>query len=1090
MSRIKISFLIKDSEIIWSYKSSKGNDFWDDVNNKLLEKLAVSSVSRESKGKFQHCFYLEATEDAGYYKKLAKDAVNELLDEKKSSAVIITTFAVDENGEKIEPPVSKSAFEEKLHALAEEKKEEKEEAPVEKKEAVEEKVKEIKTLAERAEEFKALKNKLLDEVKGQRHAVEEVVQTIFECEMFSSNNTDRKGPLATLLFAGPSGVGKTFLSETLASYLDRPYLRLDMSGYSQGETVTELCGSDGVFKGSEEGLLTGFVRKNPECLILFDEVEKAHISAILLFLQMLDGGRMLDKHTKKDVDFSKAIIIFTTNAGKDLYDDPTVCDLSSTPRKVVLDALRKDRNPQTGEPYFPDCITTRMANGHVILFNHLEPYALREIVSKEIQKQISFFEKSSGIKVEYNLAELAAFVLYHGGGTADARSLRGLAKNMIVRELQEILMQIYAGGAEKLNQLKTITLNVDPSGSDDEVKNLFESKDKMYAAVFTDKKLSAGGDSYNTVFDYMSDAEQFKKRIRGITDYVLLDVLCGNVDSEKIPNDIEDFRSEGVRMFDYLREYFPEIPVYILDTSGGSIRSFETLLGRGARGIIKAEEGNSAAFEEALKLLSANALINNTTYSLGRSGKFLSYNCAQYIIDETCAVVSFERLQLKKATSAEDSELIAKEGTNSTVRFSDIIGCKTAKKELKEFCDILDDPRKAFLSGKKIPKGILLYGPPGTGKTMLAKAMANECGATFFATTATSFFNKYIGQTEDNIRELFRKAKKYAPSVIFIDEVDGFAKAREGSGVSRHEENALTTFLSQMDGFVVDEKRPVFIIAATNYEISGSSGKVLDSAFVRRFDSRVLVSLPDEDDRYEFLLKFFEKHGINFGDGHDETLRLMAERTAGMSNADLENMNSQYVRLLGDDEPDRVKYLDALDSYLYGDIREMSEERIRQTSCHEAGHALVYRLYGITPTYVTVVSRGNYGGYMARSSDEFEGTVTFEGLMNSVCCSLAGRAAEIEVYGESEGMNTGASGDIEHARNYVRSSLETYAMGKKLYSGFDEEEAEALLQSQFARAKALLRQHRDILDKLTNLLAEKKSLDEKALNEFFTAEGI
>lgn len=1090
MGRIKISFLIKDSEIIWSYKSSEGNDFWSDVNKKLVAKLSVANLSHESKGKFQCHFYTDAIEDADYYKKLAREVVAELLDEDKAQGVIITAFAVSKDGEKIEGSRKIDEFAEKLREAFES---EKEKQPAEKTQETglgEETAKEIKTLSKRAEELKALKDKLLDEVKGQRHAVEEVVQTIFECEMFSSNNTDRKGPLATLLFAGPSGVGKTFLSETLASYLGRPYLRLDMSGYSQGETVTELCGSDGVFKGSDEGLLTGFVRKNPECLILFDEVEKAHISAILLFLQMLDGGRMLDKKTKKEVDFSKAIIIFTTNAGKDLYDDPTVCDLSSTPRKVVLDALRKDINPSTKEPYFPDCITTRMANGHVILFNHLEPYSLREIINREIGNQISFFEKSSGIKVEYDIDELSAFVLYNGGGVADARTLRGLARNMIVRELQEILMQIYACDPDKVNLLKTITLSIDPTGSGSDVQNLFENKDKMYAAVFTDESLSGTVDKYNTVFEYISDAESFKKRIRGITDYILLDVLHGKDDSEKIPNDIEDFHSEGIRMFDYIREYFPEIPVYILDTSGGNVRSFETLLARGARGVIKADTSDSAAFEDALKTLSSNALINNTTFSLGRSGMYLSYNCAQYIIDETCAVISFERLQLQKVTSAEDSDLVAKAGVNSTIRFADIIGCKTAKKELGEFCEILNDPRKALLAGKKIPKGILLYGPPGTGKTMLAKAMANECGATFFATTATSFFNKYQGQTEDNIRDLFRKAKKYAPSVIFIDEVDGIAKARSGSEFSRNEENALTTFLSQMDGFVVDEKRPVFIIAATNYEISGNSGKVLDSAFVRRFDSKVLVSLPDEDDRYEFLVKFFEKHGINFGDAHKETLRLMAERTAGMSNADLESMNSQYVRALADDEPDRTKYLDILDAYRYGDINEMSDERVRQTACHESGHALIYRLCGITPTYVTVVSRGNFGGYMARSSDEFEGSVTFDGLMNSVCCCLAGRAAEIEVYGESAGLNTGASGDIENARSYVRSSLDDYAMGKKLYSGFDADEAEALLQAQFTRAKSLLKSHRNILDKLTNLLFEKKSLDQKALDDFFKAHGI
>ncbi|MBE6756509.1 MAG: AAA family ATPase [Ruminococcaceae bacterium] len=1089
MSKIKISFLIRESDIIWSYKGQSGKSFWEDVNSELKKRIAPLTLEQEIKGKFQHCFYVETDRDADYYKKLAQEVVAGLLDEQRSRKVIVSAIVIGD-GAKKENSTSLLKIEEGDEILGEKQTSEPLASTPEVAEKAEEKSEEkAMTMAERAEKFKNLKEKLLDTVKGQRHAVEEVVQTVFESEMFSINNQKRKGPLATLLFAGPSGVGKTYLSETLASYIGIPYLRVDMSGYSQSDAVSELCGTNEMYKGSHEGIVTGFVRENPKCLILFDEVEKAHINAIHLFLQMLDGGYLLDTKTKQKVDFSKVTIIFTTNAGKDLYEDATECDLSSIPRKVILDALRKDINPQTGEPYFPECITTRMANGHVILFNHLEPFSLMEIVGKEITQQIDLFEKSSGIKVEYDLNELSSMVLYNGGGTADARTLRGLARNMIVSELQEIVMQIYAEGADKVNALKTITLNIDSRDCDDEAQNLFENKDKMYASVFTDKLLSVPDDICNTTFGYVSDIETFKKQMRGVTDYVLIDVLCGNVDGEKIPNDIEDFNSDGIHMFDYVREYYPEIPVYILDTSGGNIRSFETLLARGAKGVIIADSSDVATYENALKEVSRNAIINNTVYSLGRSGKFLDYNCAQYIIDESCVVVSFERLQLKKAPSAEDAELISKAG-NTSIKFADIIGCKTAKKDLAEFCEILDNPRKALLSGKKIPKGILLYGPPGTGKTMLAKAMANECGATFFATTATSFFNKYVGQTEENIRNLFKKAKRYAPSIIFVDEVDSIGKMRTGGDSGRANEDALTTFLAEMDGFVVDEKRPVFVIAATNYEINGTSGRVLDPAFVRRFDSKVLISLPDEDDRYEFLVNFFKKHGINFGEAHNETLKIMAERTAGMSNADLESMNSQYLRLLGDKSPDRAQYLDVLDSYRYGDIREMSEDHLRQTAYHESGHALIYRLNGHTPTYLTVVSRGDFGGYMARSSDEFKGTVTFDNFMNSVCCCLGGRAAEIEVYGEKIGMNTGAGSDIEHAREQVRASIQDYAMGEKIYSEFNHEEAEKLLQAQFARAKDLLRQYRGVLDKLTDLLAEKKSLDEKALDDFFKAEGI
>ena len=163
---------------------------------------------------------------------------------------------------------------------------------------------------------------------------------------------------------------------------------------------------------------------------------------------------------------------------------------------------------------------------------------------------------------------------------------------------------------------------------------------------------------------------------------------------------------------------------------------------------------------------------------------------------------------------------------------------------------------------------------------------------------ASNFFAPLVGQTEQNIRDVFKKARKYAPSIIFVDEVDAIARMRTGSVGSTHNEDALTVFLSEMDGFVVDEKRPVFVIAATNYELEGDSGRVLDSAFVRRFDQKLLIPLPDTDDRYLLLCKSLARHGVHFGADHEKILRNMAARTAGMNNADLEMVNANYVRTM------------------------------------------------------------------------------------------------------------------------------------------------------------------------------------------------
>lgn len=424
--------------------------------------------------------------------------------------------------------------------------------------------------------------------------------------------------------------------------------------------------------------------------------------------------------------------------------------------------------------------------------------------------------------------------------------------------------------------------------------------------------------------------------------------------------------------------------------------------------------------------------------------------------------------------------VLQKKGENNNLTFKDLVGCKTAKKVLTDYIEMLENPRKMAMKGKDMPKGVLLYGPPGTGKTMLAKAMANESNATFIQTSAAAFFGPLVGETQKNIRDLFRRARKYAPSIIFIDEVDTIARRRTGANNSIYNEDALNTFLAEMDGFVTDEKRPVFVMAATNAELTGDGGNVLDQAFVRRFNQKILIPLPDTDDRYELLLKSMERHGINFGKDHEKILRNMAERTGGMNNADLEMINNNYARLLGDGEPDGAAYLAALDEYRFGEVNKKDPADLKQTACHEAGHALICRLCGSTPSFLTIVSRGNYGGFMEHA-DRKKGTYTYQELMDRVCICLAGRAAEIEVYGKTAGTNTGASSDLMHARYYMRISLNDYAMGDKLYSRWTQAEIEQLMQNEYERTCRMLHDNRNVLDALTDRLVQQKCMDQTQL---------
>ncbi len=1126
MNIIKISIILRRSDVFWDYKSKNGRDFWDDLIARLESIIPKDCAVTDTKSNFQHLFYFTTDVKDDILRKAINEAVAAVLQDEESIKNVIVFVGQphgselsklkEKNADKISDNegfwdladriIDKENESEQTNEAAEEAPKStfinpkaqyasvdtadgKESKPAE--DITEEKKQNAvsASLFDSLNDIRDMKNKLLDVIHGQRHAIDETVQAIFESRMFAPKADERKGPLATLLFAGPSGVGKTFLASRIEEHLKCKMLVVDMSEYSDNLANNKFNGEHGC-----PAVVTGFVRENPNGIIIFDEIEKAHINTIHLFLQILDDARLMDHHIKQNVSFKDNIIIMTTNAGHSLYEDTTVCDLSQTPRNVILDALRKDINPATKEPFFPECITTRMANGKVILFNHLEPFALMDIVKDEVDRQLRLFKSSAGISVDYDPKLLSALLLYSGGGVCDARSLKGLAKNTVVKELQEILLQFADRYHDKVNSLENITFTIDTRG-DEDVTALFENKDEMHVAIFAGEKAKEFTTVYadassNTVFEIFDDCNLFKRKIRGVVDYILIDPFCGTMPSEKSPNDIEDINSDGMEIFRYVREYNPEVPVYILNLQGKEDREFDTLLAKGARGVIRMNPDNKEDFEKSLEELSLYARINNGVYSLGRTGRVLSFNCAQYLIDETTAVVSFEKLQLKSAPAAGDASQIARKGENNNIMFKDVVGCRTAKATLSEYCKALDDPRETALKGKKMPRGVLLYGPPGTGKTLLAKAMANECRATFFPVSATSFFGSLVGETEKNIENLFKKARKYAPSVIFIDEVDAIARKRVGSPSTSHNEDALNTFLAQMDGFVTDEKRPVFILAATNYDINGDSGRVLDSAFVRRFDSKINIPLPDTDDRYELILMSLKKHGIHFGDAHEKIVRNMAERTGGMSNADLEMMNASFARTVSDDKPDGARYMDALDAFRFGDVNKMDPDHLRQTACHEAGHAIVCKLCGTTPSFLTIVSRGDFGGYMESAGSKNSGTYTYSELMDVVCRCLAGRVAEIELYGEGAGINTGASSDIQKARYYIKACLGDFAMGDNLFAHWKPQEAEELMRKQYNRTKEMLSMHRDTLIRLTDLLAKEKSLDKKRMEEFFASEGI
>lgn len=879
------------------------------------------------------------------------------------------------------------------------------------------------------DKVKTLQSELLDTVYGQDNAVNVFTTGYFQAELLSMTDIDRKKPRATYLFAGPPGVGKTFLAEVAAEKLSLPFMRFDMSEYADKEANLEFCGSDKVYKNAKSGNVTGFVSEHPKCILLFDEVEKAHLCVIHLFLQMLDAGRLRDNYTDEEVSFKDAIIIFTTNAGKQLYESESDGDFSSLSRKVVLKALRNDINPLSGSSYFPAALCSRFASGNVIMFNHIMAHDLRHIAKKEILRSASNFSKNAGVSVDIDEKVYTA-LLFSEGGNADARMIKSRAESFFNGEIYELLRLVASDKVQTsisdLTKIEFVT-EIDESS---EAYNLFFGEEKLTALVFgSDKTVRNCKKVCKDVEIISAKTVDEAKNIISHKDIcvILIDLSYGKRGSVKYLN-IEDQESVSADMFDYLTKLGQSLPVYVLETSAYSLTEEEkmSLFKEGARDVVRLDDkiGN------ALKQICVNVYQQQNMNLLAKTNKVVSFTTAQTVSKNgkkaTIKLIDFD---MAAAVDAEDSCGFVTKNNKPDVDFDDIIGAQDAKSELKYFAEYLRSPKKFAAAGVKMPKGALLYGPPGTGKTMLAKALAAQSGVTFIYTEGNKFLKKYVGEGPEKVHDLFRSARKYAPTIVFIDEIDAIAKERHGDERVAAGEETLTALLAEMDGFNVDSTKPVFVLAATNFDVAPGSPRSLDQALVRRFDRRIYVDLPTDEERKQFMLRKCAKNAMF--DISEQDIDNLAVRTVGMSLSDLDSIFEFALRQALRAELNKVKadILDeAFETYVNGEKKNWSEAEVERVARHEAGHAFLCWQSGETPSYLTIVARSDHGGYMQHDSTEKKTIYTKDELLSRIRVALGGRAAEIVCYGECGGVSTGASGDLVSATAIAERIVCSYGM--------------------------------------------------------------
>jgi cell division protease FtsH len=421
----------------------------------------------------------------------------------------------------------------------------------------------------------------------------------------------------------------------------------------------------------------------------------------------------------------------------------------------------------------------------------------------------------------------------------------------------------------------------------------------------------------------------------------------------------------------------------------------------------------------------------------------------------------------------------------TSVSFEDVAGVEEAKAELLEVVEFLRHPKRFERLGARVTKGILLYGSPGTGKTLLAKAVANESGAAFYSQSASAFVEMFAGLGASRIRKLFKEARKHAPSIVFIDELDAVGAARTGHGFNREQDQTLNQLLVELDGFT--QRDQVVVMGASNRL------QDLDPALLRpgRFDRQILVSQPDLAGR-EAILRV---HTRGKPLAADVDLALIARQTAGLSGADLANISNEAAIFAGRQELQYIRQADfeaAMERVVAGlqQRRVVTEKEKRILAYHEGGHAVMSHLMGDTlPVQkATIVSRGSALGYTLNLPAEDRYLHTKEELQDMMKVYLAGRAAEHVVFGR---VTNGAANDLEKATELARAMVfefgmsdtvssrtmraDNYALSEETKRLRDNEQAR-LTDEAYEEAIRLLEKHRAALDRVAYALLEKETL--------------